>query len=225
MSIALFLLLFTGAPTHFDAVNLVCTGKTGAIITNNGGWISGITVDGDTTKGCLVWTDNDQVRNITINGYHYDKCGPTHDGITPCVRYGPKKTVDNYLEPSCNKGICDCTGSGCGTIVCLGYADDAGHCIDGDDGTDLVWRPHDPDPQENAIRDYLYFIQEPVKPHQYDIEIRTKRERKEVKSWSECTDRFVPDHNFGLYGVCERVTKTLWIDGQRVGVIRETEDK
>lgn len=58
------------------------------------------------------------------------------------------------------------------------------------------------------------------------IEIRTKRERKEVDNWGLCTDGFAPDHRINEHlGVCERVTKTLWIDGVKFGTIKEVEEK
>lgn len=82
------ILLWLALATHtkITVVNLSCESGRGLIVDNHGGIVSGVDVSGDITRGCLIYSDNEKVTNITINGYHYDKCGPTKNGMTPCIR-------------------------------------------------------------------------------------------------------------------------------------------
>lgn len=190
----LWLGLVSGQP-KVEVINLACQSGQGLIIDNHGGTVSGANVDGDTTVGCLIYSDNDKVTDISINGYHYDKCGPTKNGITPCMERGP------------------------------------------------IWETFEP---------AGYFLLQPLpKPVSHVIEIRTKRvaakeqpvcdddehychcpttERHEhCNKWElywESNQPVTPKKCIEKHIWCEgKTVKTLWIDNQRIGVIKEVEEK
>ena len=76
------------------------------------------------------------------------------------------------------------------------------------------------------------FVQALPQPAEHVIEIRTKQEFVQILHYGEICPKGTEAVWVPLDGSqrvadaeCERVTKTLWIDGQGVGVIKETEEK
>jgi hypothetical protein len=72
-----------------------------------------------------------------------------------------------------------------------------------------------------------------AKPLEHVIEIRTKRERKEIKCTPAqsniticdgCPEGFGWDYGDMFRDYCVRVTREVWIDGRRWGVLQEIEE-
>jgi hypothetical protein len=58
--------------------------KPGSVDVDNQGTIGHATIS-NSHSDCILKLDAKQ-NDVTINGKHYDWCGPTHDGYTPCYR-------------------------------------------------------------------------------------------------------------------------------------------
>lgn len=67
----------------------------------------------------------------------------------------------------------------------------------------------------------------PVPPPEHVIEIRTRREPTFILEWKgHCPRNYEYDFSSRpAFPRCQRVTKTLYIDGTKIGTIKETEER